>query len=88
LQTFKLRFGIMKKGFTPNSPEGNLMTSDTKKQSQALHRVIDPSDPLHDSIEAQVAGMSGAQAVRKLMEMFPPKTPPPNQAQPKESDQA
>jgi hypothetical protein len=39
--------------------------------------VIDPSDPLHDSIEAEVAGLSGKEAVQRLMQMFPPKKLPP-----------
>ena len=53
------------------------MRSDMKKQSSASRRVIDPSDPLHDLIEGELAGLSGAQAVDKLIKMFPPKEPPP-----------
>lgn len=51
------------------------MSSEKKHPPQA-QRVIDPSDPLHDSIEDLLKGMSGAEVVDFLNKLLPPKTSP------------
>ena len=33
-------------------------------------QVIDPNDPLHDSVEATLAGLSPAERAKRLVEMF------------------
>ncbi len=54
-----------------NSPEERQMTSDTKKLSSGPQRLLDQNDPLHDSIEALVAGLSPVERVSKLGSLFP-----------------